>query len=185
MCTVHDDKPELARLSRLRKSQIKGLLVASSTVRPCATLRASSGSKVSHLSALARPTTPAGRGTGSRARIRRHQRSSVRPKKIGAKRNGDDRSRPGRVLILKRAGAGNEAVASFTEIFAAIGAFILGSGAISAIAFGLFKVLGEKWLNAKFEERLAEYKHAQQKEIEQLRFRINALMDSDYQAPST
>jgi len=27
MCTVHDDKPELARLSRLRKSQIKGLLV--------------------------------------------------------------------------------------------------------------------------------------------------------------
>jgi Polysaccharide biosynthesis/export protein len=26
MCTVHDDKPELARLPRLRKSQIKGLL---------------------------------------------------------------------------------------------------------------------------------------------------------------
>ena len=99
---------------------------------------------------LGRPIAPAGRGTGLRARIRRHQRSSVRPKKIGAKRNGDDRSRPGRVLILKRAGAGNEAVASFTEIFAAIGAFILGSGAISAIAFGLFKVLGEKWLNAKF-----------------------------------
>jgi hypothetical protein len=41
----------------------------------------------------------------------------------------------------------------------------------------LFKVLGEKWLNAKFEERLAQYKHAQQKEIEQLRFRINSLMD--------
>src|SRR5262249_18491435 len=37
MCTVHDDIPELARLSRLRKSQIKGLLVASSTVKPCAT----------------------------------------------------------------------------------------------------------------------------------------------------
>jgi len=65
-------------------------------------------------------------------------------------------------------------VASLTDLFAAIGALILGSG---AIAFGLFKVLGEKWLNAKFEERLAEYKHAQQKEIEQLRFRINALMD--------
>jgi hypothetical protein len=27
MCTVHDYKSELARLSRLRKSQIKGLLV--------------------------------------------------------------------------------------------------------------------------------------------------------------
>src|SRR5215813_13369779 len=37
MRTVHDDKPELARLSRLRKSQIKGLLIASSTVRPYAT----------------------------------------------------------------------------------------------------------------------------------------------------
>jgi ATP-dependent DNA ligase len=39
MCKVHDGEPELARLSRLRKSQIKGLLVpaarapASSTVR--------------------------------------------------------------------------------------------------------------------------------------------------------
>ena len=43
MCKVHDGEPELARLSRLRKSQIKGLLVrparapASSTVRPYAT----------------------------------------------------------------------------------------------------------------------------------------------------
>jgi hypothetical protein len=68
-------------------------------------------------------------------------------------------------------------VTSLTDILAAIGALIVGSGTIGAIAFGLFKVLGEKWLNAKFEERLAEYKHAQQKEIEQLRFRINSLMD--------
>ena len=37
MCTIHDGEPELARLPRLRKSQIKGLLVASTTVRPCAT----------------------------------------------------------------------------------------------------------------------------------------------------
>ena len=41
MCTVHDDKSELARLSRLRKSQIKGLLGSprshSTTARPCAT----------------------------------------------------------------------------------------------------------------------------------------------------
>src|SRR5437763_703914 len=42
MCTVHDDTPELARLSRLRKSQTKGLLVTrwsrtpSSMERPCA-----------------------------------------------------------------------------------------------------------------------------------------------------
>jgi len=46
-----------------------------------------------------------------------------------------------------------------------------------ATAFALFKLLAEKWLTAKFDERLAEYKHAQQKELEQLRFRINAMMD--------
>jgi hypothetical protein len=58
-----------------------------------------------------------------------------------------------------------------------IGGLIMAGGGGAAIAFALFKVFGEKWLNAKFEERLAEYKHAQQKEIEQLTFRINALMD--------
>src|SRR5262249_10947292 len=74
MCTVHDGEPELARLSRLRKSQIKGLLVpparapASSTVRPCAA-SASSASRVSCRSCLALPTAPATHGTGSRARI--------------------------------------------------------------------------------------------------------------------
>ena len=35
MCTVHDGIPELARLSRLRKSQIKGLLVPPPRSRSC------------------------------------------------------------------------------------------------------------------------------------------------------
>src|SRR5262249_61643584 len=35
MCTIHDGEPELARLSRLRKSQIKGLLVTPPTRAPC------------------------------------------------------------------------------------------------------------------------------------------------------
>jgi hypothetical protein len=66
---------------------------------------------------------------------------------------------------------------SLTDIFAAIGASIVAAGGVGAFLFGLFKLLGEKWLNAKFEERLATFKHAQQQEIEHLRFRINALMD--------
>jgi len=50
-------------------------------------------------------------------------------------------------------------------------------GGISLIVYQVFKYSGERWLNAKFEERLAAYKHAQQQEIERLRFKINALMD--------
>jgi hypothetical protein len=38
-----------------------------------------------------------------------------------------------------------------------IGGLIMAGGGGAAIAFALFKVFGEKWLNAKFEERLAEY----------------------------
>jgi hypothetical protein len=64
-----------------------------------------------------------------------------------------------------------------TDIFATIGAAILGGGGLVGVAYWIFRVFGEKWLTAKFEQRLAEYKHAQQKEIEELRFRINALMD--------
>jgi hypothetical protein len=40
-----------------------------------------------------------------------------------------------------------------------------------------FRTFSEKWLNAKFEERLAAYKHEQQKELEHFKFSINAQMD--------
>jgi hypothetical protein len=46
-----------------------------------------------------------------------------------------------------------------------------------ALAYWLFKLFSEKWLTAKFDERLAAYKHEQQKELEQLRYKINSLMD--------
>jgi hypothetical protein len=39
------------------------------------------------------------------------------------------------------------------------------------------RMFSEKWLNAKFEESLAAYKHEQQKELEHLKFSINAQMD--------
>jgi hypothetical protein len=64
-----------------------------------------------------------------------------------------------------------------STVMAWIGALVLAGGGLTAIAFLLFKTLGEKWLNAKFEERLAAYRHAQQRELEQLKFEINTLMD--------
>jgi hypothetical protein len=60
---------------------------------------------------------------------------------------------------------------------AVIGYGILGSGALVTLAYWLFKMFSEKWLSAKFNERLETFKHEQQKELEQLRFKIGALMD--------
>ena len=44
-------------------------------------------------------------------------------------------------------------------------------------AFAVFKLLGEKWLEAKFATQLEDNKHAQSKQIEQLKLRINATFD--------
>ena len=63
------------------------------------------------------------------------------------------------------------------SLAALIGVFVVGAGGAVAIAFAFFKWLGEKWLNSRFEERLEAFKHAQQLEIEHLRFRISAMMD--------
>jgi hypothetical protein len=62
-------------------------------------------------------------------------------------------------------------------ILAAVGAVVVGAGGLTAIAFLLFKWLGEKWLSNKFAEHLEAFKHEQQKEIEHVRFEINKLMD--------
>ena len=56
-------------------------------------------------------------------------------------------------------------------------AFVATVGSFGWIIYGIFKIFAEKWLNAKFEKRLAAYKHVQQRELEQLRFEINALLD--------
>jgi hypothetical protein len=54
-----------------------------------------------------------------------------------------------------------------------------------ALAYWLFKLFSEKWLTAKFDERLAAYKHEQQKELEQLRYKINFADGPDHQIAST
>lgn len=44
-------------------------------------------------------------------------------------------------------------------------------------AYVLFRYLGDKWLTGKFNERLEAFKHAQQRQLEQLRLRINTAFD--------
>jgi hypothetical protein len=65
----------------------------------------------------------------------------------------------------------------YTEFMAYIGNIVFAGAGGAAVVVGLLKLFGEKWLNTKFEERLATFKHEHQKEIEQLRLRINTLMD--------
>lgn len=55
------------------------------------------------------------------------------------------------------------------------GAVVL--AALAGFAYWLFKQFSEKWLTAKFNERLEAYKHQQQKELEELRFKISGLLD--------
>jgi len=66
---------------------------------------------------------------------------------------------------------------ALSPILTAIGAFLVAGGGFAAIAYAVFRLLSEKWLTAKFEERLAAYKHAQQKELEHVRLEINSLLD--------
>ncbi|NTS30686.1 hypothetical protein HQ945_05420 [Phyllobacterium sp. BT25] len=61
--------------------------------------------------------------------------------------------------------------------FALLGVAGISFGTVVATAFGLFKVLGEKWLNQKFATQLEAFKSEQSRELEKLRHRINAVFD--------
>src|SRR6266478_2766141 len=63
------------------------------------------------------------------------------------------------------------------DLLALVGGGVAVVAGTVALAYWLFKLFSEKWLTAKFEERLAAYKHQQQKELEELRFKISSLMD--------
>lgn len=47
----------------------------------------------------------------------------------------------------------------------------------AALAYGLFQWFGKHWLEGQFSKRLEEFKHAKNREIEELRGTINALLD--------
>lgn len=67
--------------------------------------------------------------------------------------------------------------AALMHVFTAIGAVVAAGGGLSLIAYAIFRFLGERWLNNKFEERLSDYKHKHQKELEHLKHEISKLMD--------
>jgi hypothetical protein len=58
-----------------------------------------------------------------------------------------------------------------------VGYAVVGAGAVVTFAFQLFKRYGEKWLEARFDERLQNLRHAQAQEIEGLRFKVSTLLD--------
>lgn len=60
------------------------------------------------------------------------------------------------------------------EFFQFIGKIIAVGGTTAAIAYAFFVFLGKKWLENRFSERLEAYKHKQNKELEEVRYRINA-----------
>lgn len=60
-------------------------------------------------------------------------------------------------------------------ILSFIGKVVAYGGGGAAVAYTVFIFFGKKWLENKFAQKLQEYKHAQSKEIEELKFRINSL----------
>jgi hypothetical protein len=60
---------------------------------------------------------------------------------------------------------------------AAIGLTALSGAVIFGALLGALRWFGERWVVSKFSERLEAFKHAQQREIEQLKFQISASMD--------
>ena len=53
-----------------------------------------------------------------------------------------------------------------------LGWIATGAGTIGVIvgaAWGVFKVLGQKWIDERFAKRLEAFRHEQQQELEQLR----------------
>jgi len=59
----------------------------------------------------------------------------------------------------------------------AIGAVVIAGGGLALIVYQVFKLLSVKWLDSQFDARLQALKHRHDKEIEQLRFKIAALLD--------
>jgi hypothetical protein len=62
-------------------------------------------------------------------------------------------------------------------IMTAIWQILPSSAVATVLAFGLFRLLGRKWIEGKFAERLEAYKHAQNKELEDVRFKINSIFN--------
>ncbi|MFA5923884.1 MAG: hypothetical protein WC856_21765 [Methylococcaceae bacterium] len=58
-----------------------------------------------------------------------------------------------------------------------VGEIAVVGGGLVLLVYQAFKHLAAKWLDARFDGRLEELKHEQQKELEQLRYKVSALLD--------
>jgi hypothetical protein len=67
----------------------------------------------------------------------------------------------------------NNLAAIFGYAVLALGAV----GGVGGIVWWIFRTISERWLNAKFAERLENLKHEQHKELAELKFAIDAQMD--------
>ena len=64
-----------------------------------------------------------------------------------------------------------------TAILTFFGKVLLYGGGTVGIAYTLFLFLGKKWIEKKFTEQLEDFKHAKNRELEELRYKINALFN--------
>lgn len=71
----------------------------------------------------------------------------------------------------------NEIWQVIQPVVTAIGALIIGGGALTTIAYWLFRQFAKNWLESKFAERLQSLKHSHESELEELKFKINTLFD--------
>ena len=66
---------------------------------------------------------------------------------------------------------------NYNNITEFLGNVIVYGGGSAAAAYALFVFLSKRWLENKFAERLAAYKHEQAKELEETKFKINSLLN--------
>jgi len=62
------------------------------------------------------------------------------------------------------------------EIYVFIGKVITYAGGAIALAYAVFMFLGKKWIESKFDERFATFKHAQEQELERYHHQVNILL---------
>jgi len=65
-------------------------------------------------------------------------------------------------------------VTAMEQILQFIGAVIAVGGTAAGAAYAIFMFTGKNWIEEKFAERLEAFKHEQNKELEEIRYHINA-----------
>jgi len=63
------------------------------------------------------------------------------------------------------------------QLFVIVGKLLIYGGGAVGIAYAFFVFLGKKWIENKFSAKLEEYKTAQNKELEDFRYKINTLFN--------